>query len=103
MAARSNIAAKPSFGFEPSAWRITGGTATISASTMLTIETPVHNQNASIYALCRAIFRPIHGPTTIASPIANEKKLMPSPRREAGINRAEIVPFTVVITPKVIP
>ncbi len=25
---------------------------------------------------------------------------MPSPRREAGINRAEIVPFTVVIPPK---
>ena len=35
--------------------------------------------------------------------IAREKKLMPSPRREAGISRAEIVPFTVVITPKVIP
>ncbi|BDO84107.1 hypothetical protein TUM9754_15860 [Escherichia coli] len=102
-AARSNMAAKPIFGFEPSAWLITGGTVIISDRIIPTAATPVHNQKAILKASQRAIFRPIHGPTTIASPIAREKKLMPSPRREAGISRAEIVPFTVVITPKVIP
>ncbi len=102
-AARSNIAANPGFGLEPSAWRMTGGTATINDRMIPNAATALHNQNAEVKAPQRAIFKPTHGPTTIASPIANEKKLMPSPRREAGINRAEIVPFTVVITPNVTP
>ena len=102
-AARSNIAANPSFGFEPSAWRITGGTATINDRIIPSTATALHSQNAVVKASQRAMFSPTHGPTTIASPMANEKKLMPSPRREAGINRAEIVPFTVVITPNVTP